>query len=68
MNEYVFYATRSIPLTGRQLKNDWSFNYRRTGMGRNEWLAIKLLRMLKKQKRYPIKWVETRDKITITFK
>jgi len=67
MNEYIFY--RNVGgLTPRQQKLGWDFNYKGTGVAKNEWFAIKFLRMLKKQKRYPIKWVETRDKITITFK
>jgi len=65
LNKYIFY--RDVLMTGPQIKRNWNFNYRGTGMARNEWLAIKLLRMLKKQKRFPIKWAETRTTITITF-
>ena len=45
------------------------FNYRGTGMPYHQWLALKVIKTLLKEKRYPIKWTEHNngDTVVITF-
>lgn len=45
------------------------FNYRGTGMPYHQWLALKVIKTLLKEKRYPIHWKEHNngDTVVITF-
>jgi len=51
-------------------KFDWcSNNYRDTGMPYHQWIAMKVMKTLLKEKRYPIQWKERNNgnTVVITF-
>jgi hypothetical protein len=66
MNRYV---VKKQPIKNSQDPiSHW--NYRGTGMPYHQWLAIKIMKSLLKQRRYPIIWEETNngDRVAIYFK
>jgi len=69
MNKYIIkkpiHRPRYVP------RLDFLFNnYKGTGMPYHQWLAMKVVKTLLKEKRYPIKWTEhdNGNTVVITFR
>jgi len=68
LNKYIIKKPEDRPMYMR--KFDWcSNNYRDTGMPYHQWIAMKVMKTLLKEKRYPIQWKERNNgnTVVITF-
>jgi hypothetical protein len=68
VNKYIIKKPKFRPKYMSQI-DFLSNNYKGTGMPYHQWLALKVVKTLLKEKRYPIKWKErdSGNTVVITF-